>query len=136
MGWKKKGIVDGQIEAAEKKRWLVQRMNLQSQHVILKKLNKEKFLASRENDVVSGLTQIVSGLNARGAICWFVANFMKIVWKLYMFVKNMLSAQTWGGDDVTCLSFFLRILKFSANSKLVKKRFSAQTWRGDDLTWL
>ena len=79
---KKKGIVDGQIEAAERKRWLIQRMNQQSQHVIPKKLNKEKFLASRENDVVSVLTQIVSGLNARGAIYWFVANFMKIVWKL------------------------------------------------------
>ena len=133
---KKKGIADGQIEAAERKRWLVQRMHPQRQHVILKKLNKEKFLASKENDIVSGLTQIVSGLNVRGAICWFVANFVKIVWQFYMFVKNMFSDQTWEGDDVTCLSFFLRILKFSANSKLVKNRFSTQTREGDDVTCL
>ena len=105
-------------------------MHPQRQHVILKKLNKEKFLASRENDIVSGLTQIVSGLNVRGAICWFVANFVKIVWQFYMFVKNMFSDQTWEGDDVTCLSFFLRILKFSANSKLVKNRFSTPDSRG------
>ena len=50
----KKGIVDGQIEVAERKRCpsLLQQMNPHSQHVILKKLNKEKFLASGENDIL------------------------------------------------------------------------------------
>ena len=63
---------------------LLQQMNPHSQHVILKKLNKEKFLASKENDILWGLTQIVSGLIVRGAILLirFVDNFVEIIWQV------------------------------------------------------
>ena len=95
-------------------------MNQQSQHVIPKKLNKEKFLASRENYVVSVLTQIVSGLNARGAIYWFVANFMKIVWKLSKtcFPPRLEGVMMWHVSN-----FFSEFSNFQRIRNLSKKGF-------------